>query len=851
MANHPIIRTLIITALVLAVLLGVAWAALTIFLPSSRVREIVRTELTRQLDREVNFEDAGVSLFPPVRLTVRRPALAEPGGFEKGRVFEARSIHLDLDVLALLARRVVVRRLVVVDPRVHVVLHEDGTTNLDSLAKATPEEPGEVASAMEVAIQDLVIRGGGVLVDDFQIPRRTVFAVDSRLSLTASGDHTHITTSGETAISELSFGPVTARGRSDLSTGLAAITWVIEHEGSYDSEQNRLALDPLTIRFGDALIAFRGLVDDPGPKARMHLRTKGRKVDLGEVIKMLASADAAALQGISGTGQLDFDLDIRGILGTGKLPDLMGTVLVGDASFRYPDAPAAVEDLSFVARFAPDTLEIRSLTARVAGAGGGEATPVRARLLMTNLDEPEVVFAIQGDVDLATVAPMLVSRETRLAGRANIDLRGRGAMSNPAAFEFEGRARLSDASVESPDLPNPVQQIEGDFQFSRSHAKVTGLRAKTGQSSFKLDATIDGPLALLADPGEHPVTPARVSFDLESPYLDMNELMPAAPGSAPVLPNATGGGQVRIGRLRRDRLDVQDVTARVGLNPQRLTVPEFSFTGYQGTVAGSGSLDLANVENPVFVVDATATEVDADAFLSTWTPAKGLLRGTLSSDIDLSGAGLEAGDILPTLTALGLASLSSGSLGPGPAFQRIAEVTRIPSFATVQIRDGSIPFAVERGRVHVREVHLVGTTGDWKLAGSVGFDGSLDYAVSITLPAAIAAKLGSAAALAAGALRDDQGRVIIDLRVRGPAKSPEVSWDTDAMVSRLQGRVSEALQDLGKKAQTEGTQALKESVSGDSTAGNIQKRAKAFADSLEKTDVGDVIRGFFGKDSDD
>ena len=188
MTKHPIIRTLIITALAFAVLLGVAWAALTVFLPSSRVREIVRTELTRRLDREVNFEDAGVSLFPPVRLTVRRPALAEPEGFEKGRVFEARSIHLDLDVLALLARRVVVRRLVVVDPRIHLVLHEDGTTNLESLTKATPEDEGAAAPAMEVAIQDLVIRGGGVLVDDLQIPRRTVFAVDSRLSLTASAD---------------------------------------------------------------------------------------------------------------------------------------------------------------------------------------------------------------------------------------------------------------------------------------------------------------------------------------------------------------------------------------------------------------------------------------------------------------------------------------------------------------------------------------------------------------------------------------------------------------------------------------------------------------------------------------
>jgi hypothetical protein len=855
MVNRTILKRFLIVAIALVALVAVAWGALAVFFPPSRVRQIVQTEITRSLEREVRFDDAGLTLFPPVRLTIKRPALAEPGGFEKGRAFEANSIHLDLDVFALLTRRIVVRRLILDEPRIHLVLRQDGTNNLEGIGKAAQPEGGAAAAppAMEVAVQELASRGGGVLIDDLEAGRRTVFAVESNLGLLAAGGGQKFSTSGQTSISGLSFGPLSATQRSDMSTGLAAITWEIEHNGAFDAEQKRLALDPVTIRFGGAVIAFRGLVDDPGPKARMHLRTKGREIELGEVLKMLAVADAAALHGITGSGQLDFDLDVRGVMGAGRLPDVTGTLLLGEASFRYPDAPAAVEGLSFAARFAPDTLEIRSLTARVAGVNGGDMTPVRARLLVTNLEDPNVVFAVQGDVDLATVAPMLAPPETQLAGRANIDVRGRGPAKNPAAFDLEGRARFSKVSVESPDLPNRVEDIQGDIQFSRTHAKVTGLRARAGESSFKLDATVDGPLALLADPaapGGEPVTPARIAFDLESPYLNMNELVPATPGTASALPNATGSGQVRIGRFRRDRLDVENVTARVNLTPQRISIPEFEFTGYQGKVAGNAGIDMRNPEKPVFDLNATATEVDANEMLSVWTPAKGLLQGTLNSDIELSGAGLSAGEILPTLTAVGLASIASGTLGPGPALEAIANLTQIPSFATIQIRDGKVPFAVERGRVRMREVKLAGGNGEWRLAGSVGFDGSLDYAVSVTLPRSMAQNLGSGAALAAGAFQDDEGRLLIDLRVTGPASSPKVSWDTAAMGERLRGKASRALAELGGQLGTEGARALQGDGGQDSTAAGIQARTKALTDSLKKVGVGDVIKSIFGKSDD-
>src|SRR5512143_3398476 len=142
-------------------LVALAWIALLVLLPPARARRLVREQLSKSLAREVRFEDVGLSLWAPVRLTVQRPELAEPGGFERGSAFSARAVDLDLDVLALLARRVKVRRLAVESPDVHLLLRPDGSTNFDSLG-APPAPGARPAPSLDLDVREFRVRGGRV-----------------------------------------------------------------------------------------------------------------------------------------------------------------------------------------------------------------------------------------------------------------------------------------------------------------------------------------------------------------------------------------------------------------------------------------------------------------------------------------------------------------------------------------------------------------------------------------------------------------------------------------------------------------------------------------------------------------
>ncbi len=839
-------RPLVLAAIVVVAIVVGAWIALAILLPPARVKSLVETQLHTALRREARFEGASVGLWPPVRLSVRKLELAEPGGFANGAAFSAKSVDLDLDVFALLGRRVRVTRLAIVDPALHLVLNADGSTNLDNLG--APPQPGAKAPpAMDLEVRTFAIRGGRVLVDDLKARRRTTFELATTTSLSAEGGGQRIATRGRTEITGLAFGPLSAARMSDLDNGLSKLVFKLDHDGKYDAKQNRLALGRLALELGKAQLAVSGVVDDPGPHARFDLRAKGDGVDFGQVLGWVSVADAKAVQGLSGRGSMAFDLAARGAApapgAPPAIPAVTGWLGVQDASFRYAGAPVGVDGLSFRARFAPDTVSIPDLACTVSGQ------PVSARLLARRFADPLVDFSVKGNVDLAAVAPLVAEQGTKLGGRADLDVRGSGRAKDPGSIALDGRAQLKNVSVEAKDLPKKIEDVNGTVLLSTQRAEVKGLTAKAGASSYTLDATVTRPLALMAKPDSVP--PAGVTFDFRSPNLDLAELLPTTPG-APFLPNAKGGGKVSITHLRQGALDVKNVSATVALAPAALDAQNFSLQGYGGDIAGSAKFDLRDTAKPAYEIRTKVTDVNADSLLSVWTPAKNLLRGTLSTDLTFSGAGDQPADLKRTLTLVGLAALSDGQLGPGPTLQAIADLVKVPQLREVKFKDFKLPMRIENGRIITDEATLSGPSGDWKMSGAVGFDGALDYAVSITLPQQVTEALNAKSALAAGALADDQGRTLIDLHVGGTAKAPRVAWNTQAMRDRLAGRASQAIAEQKAKLEAEAKQAAASALqqrlglAADSAGGATpRQQVEAAKDSLRKA-AGGALQNFFG-----
>lgn len=828
-------------ALALAVVLVAgAWVALEVAFPPARVRALVQAQLDRSLQRPARFESATLSLWPPVRFTVLGMAIAEPGGFAAGEALRAQSVHLDLDLLGLLQRRLVVRRLEIVEPFAHVALLPDGTTNFDHLT--APPVPRARAQAgggpgLDLLVQDFRVQGGRLQLDDDVAHRRVALALDTRLRFSIEAGGRQIGTTGDWKISDLAFGPESATRLSEFNRSFAGLVWNLQHQGRFDPASRRLTLDRLALALGRSAIVVTGAVDDPGPHAILDLKLRGEKLDVAQMLDFLAAADLPALRGVKGSGEARFDLAVTGRSDQGQRPEVTGTLAVGNATLRYPGAPVPIEALSFEARFTPDAVDVPNLAARVAGQA------LRGRIEATHFADPVLSFGVKGNLDLAAVGPLFTPRGTRLSGHAQVDVSGRGRAQDPGSLALQGRVVLAEASVQAPALPKKVEGIAGTIEFSPARAEVRGLTARAGQSSFTLGGSAVRPLAVLAKAGR--LAPAEVQFRFDSPYLDLAELLPPGP-TQPTQFNARGGGEVAIGRLRNQKLDVRNVRAKVTLAPNRLEVPSFTLDGYGGAMTGNASFGIEDLARPSYKVKARADSIKAGEFLAAWTPAAGVLSGAMSGNFDLSGTGSQPKQMLESLSAVGLAAIREGQLG-GPALDAIAKLTGHEEFRDLRFKDLHLPFRIEHGRMVTDPVQLTTAYGDWRLIGAIGFDGALDYAVSITLPKEATARLGSPGALAAAGLTDAQGRTLLDLSVSGTAHSPRVALNLGAMRDRLAGRANAAVAEQREKLARE---ALERALGGKFATDSAGKPPRLDSPQVQeeiRKKAGDLLQNLFGK----
>ena len=183
---------------------------------------------------------------------------------------------------------------------------------------------------------------------------------------------------------------------------------------------------------------------------------------------------------------------------------------------------------------------------------------------------------------------------------------------------------------------------------------------------------------------------------------------------------------------------------------------------------------------------------------------------------------------------------------PAPRSRRSPATLGMPSLKEVRFRDLKMPFRVERGRFITDPVTLEGKTGKWQLVGGVGLDGRLDYAVSVTLPPDVVAKLDGGAAFASRAPRGCSGQRARGLQGERPGQGA-------ACPARQPGDArppgGQALPGAGRAAHQArgGRQAPRCSRSSrpptDSARRALVQNQKAIADSLKRR-AKDLFMGF-------
>jgi hypothetical protein len=215
---------------------------------------------------------------------------------------------------------------------------------------------------------------------------------------------------------------------------------------------------------------------------------------------------------------------------------------------------------------------------------------------------------------------------------------------------------------------------------------------------------------------------------------------------------------------------------------------------------GSGRL-VSDLRDPSRIsndIDIDFSGVDAGKALSGFHDAGGLVSGTFAMKLDghfIAGPGL---DVLQNLTATGRATSTSGAVDLSRFMAPLKSTGfNISSIERFDFHEWTEKFVIEKGRVGSEVWKIRSNSGDWDIAGSFGFDGSLDYKAGLVITPQQQAGMKDLAKYAAiiDLFKDDAGNILLMLDIGGTAKQPKVRLDQSNAKKKAEKKLLDGAKD--------------------------------------------------------
>jgi hypothetical protein len=342
------------------------------------------------------------------------------------------------------------------------------------------------------------------------------------------------------------------------------------------------------------------------------------------------------------------------------------------------------------------------------------------------------------------------------------------------------------------------------------------------------------PFALRGDPLRGNATFVSQRFNLDEWKSDDSLTIIQVPG------NIDFGLQATVGELIYGKLKMTNARGALRVKDKRATLDNFTMNTLGGSIGVSGFYETVDSVRPTFDTQVQLKSVDIPSAFSALTtvqmlaPVAKFARGNVSTDLHLAGA--LGKDMLPLFNVLdGKGALKTSDLVIQglPLLGKIADAIKLEQLRNPTLDSLRASVQIKAGRVQVNPFTVRAGRSALQVAGSHGFDQSLQYTLGLRVARA---DLGAAANQAIASLISRAGRtglnlqaadtVALGIKVGGTITSPTVQTNLADLVASTGQSVKQAAQ----QAVAQQVDSLKEKA--DSAADEARKKAQAQAEQM-------------------
>jgi AsmA protein len=775
---------------VVIILLILVTLAVKIVFTKEKLLSLMIPRIEKAVSRKVEIEDISVSLWGGLGVDVKGMRVLNPAGFTQEELFKFDQLLVRVKLLPLLRKRIEIKKLILKSPQINLERNSDGVTNYSDLIKG-----GRGGFLLPIASDQMEIKDGQILYQDDKDKKRIVlhkFEESARLSLDEKMENARAT--GTISIDQIELDLPKYKGK------LPSLTFSLEHDVNLNVPGDSLSVNLLKIGIAKVFMDIKGKVEKLSTTPIMNLTISSNEIPLEDVFASLPQEESSPLSKLKTSGKMGISASLQGEMKTDTLPQIQGKIFFRDVQVDFVQIPQPFKMPYGEINFNNESASLFSSEAKL-----GEV-PLELKAVVDDFKDPNLASELKMKFDLALLGEFKkMPEKTSLKGETEIDVKAYGKIKKPEQMNLSGRVGLRKVEATTPALGVPVKDLNADLSFKGGDVNITNLALSLGESSLNLQGRFYQAIPYFLFKGrKKPV----LDFSLNSPLMDLDKIFPVTKESETqgamgvsdtiLLPDINAQGEISIQKLIFRKVEFTNLSASLDVTEGILRIDNVSSNVYTGTIGGKVLCDLSDINNLKFNMDFTASQIEANDFLSRFTSFHDHLFGKLNLSASFSGRGNKVPDIQKSLTASGKATITDGKLVNWELLNQLASYLKLKTFKEEQIRTLRNSFRVENSRVWFDDFSASAKDGDFGLSGSVGLDGSLDYKLTAVLSPELSQSFDALGDLS-DYFKNDQGRVVLDVKIKGPAKNPEFVLDTSKPEERFRKQMGEKLKQEGEK----------------------------------------------------
>lgn len=868
-------KALKIIGIILGILILLLIAAPFIFKGS--LEKMLKRTINENLNATVAWEDLDLSLFssfPDASLQLKNFSVINKAPFEGDTLASGKTLSLDMGIMQLFKKSneaIKVDEVKIDEAFVNIKIDSLGNANYDIAVK---DDAPAVTEGEESA--------GG-----FTFDLKNYEITNSRINYLDEATNTY-----------LMLTEVQHEGSGDLSQEISNLDTKTEAFASFkiDSTEyltkNRISLDAIfkldlknqkytflenEAKINELPLTFDGYVKVNETNNEVDLTFKTPSSDFKNFLAVIPETYVKQINDVKTTGNFTVNGMLKGIVDSTHIPTMDIKIASENASFKYPDLPKTVDNITIDAQLINETgllkdtyLNIPKLTFRI------DNEPFRMNGSIENMTEnPLVNMEMQGTLNLANIEKVLpVEMEQKLSGIFKADVIANFDMESVEKERYDqidarGTASLTNFNYDA-GFKNELKVVNANLTMQPGTITLKELNAKTGQTDIKASGNIQNLIPFLMSKQD-----LKGRFAVQSNTFNVNDFMASEDSvsennskeKGTASQKTTSSETVKIpdfldatldfnaNKVIYDNLELKNAKGTAAIANETITISNFTSDIFGGNIALSGNVST-KTETPTFAMALDLSKIDIDQsfekleMFQFLVPIAKALHGNLNTKFELTGQ--LTNDLSPKLSTLAgtaLAQIITAEVDSqqAPLLAALGNKVSFLNLDRLSLRDVSTNFTFNNGKIEVKPFDFDVKGINVAVAGTHGLDKSIDYNVTMDVPAKYLGNDVTKLLQNLSPQEADAMSVALPIGLKGTFTNPQVSLNAETAINALTKQLLAKQKD---KLINQGTDILGGILSGgtkqDSTKTNTNTNQQQTTQQQNTKIIKDVLGGILG-----